>query len=191
MKSYPFCQLLEHEAEPRLFTPESELVIGIDPAFRKGGFWVCAASFGFGVAVFFSYRDVLCFDRDLQKARSGLEGKPIRWAVENSNLQNFNFAAHSSNHLGIQARLGRNVGANQAASAYAVQAVQDIGFAGSLVEIKPETKGHKMNHDIFLVLCRQDGIKDFQGYTRNQDQRDAYSLCSFAHRMAWKRKLKI
>lgn len=162
------------------------LIIGVDPAFRAGGFWVCLCDYAKETAYFIPYRDVLCWDRDLQISRGRLGDYDTRFIVEDSHLQNLNFAARSSSHQGIQARMGRNVGANQAASALAVQAIYDAGFGTACVQVTPFAKGKKLTDAEFRAIAPQDRIKTLSGYTGNQDQRDAFKLCGLGLHLAWK-----
>jgi len=67
------------------------VIIGIDPAFRKGGFWAAFLDLKERTVWFRSFRDVLVFDRFIHSADAPERAFVV---VENSNLQNITFARH-------------------------------------------------------------------------------------------------
>lgn len=149
--------------------------IGVDPAFRKGGFCACFLDMTDRTAVFRSFRDVLEFDRFLHSPDA--PEKAIV-CVENSNLQNKNFDMTGSRPE--LARKGRNVGTNQAASQLTVQSVIDRYGKAACINISPKEKGAKYSKEIFGKVVNQDRITLVK-YTGSQDQRDAYKLAWIAY----------
>lgn len=148
------------------------VVIGVDPAFRQGGFWACFVDLMDRTARFTQFRDVLEFDRFL---RSDESPERCLVVVENSNLQNMTFARHQGGKLPDVMRKSRNVGTNQAASELAYRAAVDRYGKDAVMNISPERKGSKFNEMYFRAALKGDGVTS-ENYTKNQDQRDAYQL---------------
>ena len=142
-------------------------IIGVDPAFRKGGFWVCILDYTERTAVFRSFRDVLTFDRWLQSPDAPAKALVC---IENSNLQNVNF--DTSGPRNVTARKGRNVGTNQAASHYTATAAVDRYGKNSVVELSPLEKGFKWNSRQFQAVAQQERLTLYN-FPDNQDARDA------------------
>jgi hypothetical protein len=155
-------------------TKPARVFVGVDPAFRKGGFWACFLDMTERSATFRVFRDVLEFDRFLQSPDAP-ENAVV--CVENSNLQNKNFDMTGSRPE--LARKGRNVGTNQAASQLAVQSAIDRYGVKSVLNISPRAKGAKLMPAQFVSILAQDRINPIK-YTGNQDQRDAYKLAAIA-----------
>lgn len=144
--------------------------IGVDPAFRAGGFVVCILDTAERTAHFRAFRDVLAFDRWLQ----GPDAPDDAWVtVENSNATNANF--DQSGSRGKVARKGRNVGTNQAVSQLAVQSALDR--YGRCRSVTPKQKGKKWSAREFEGALRADGVSAY-GASGSQDARDAYKLAT-------------
>lgn len=150
--------------------PEQPVYIGVDPAFRAGGFWAAILDMSDKTLVFRSFKSVLEWDRWLQSADA-----PARCfvMVENSNLQNQSFDTTGSK---VEvARKGRNVGCNQAVSELAYQAAVDR-YGKNAFQVSPKEKGAKIkDHGFLIAYLKHDGIL-LPKNSSNQDQRDAAKL---------------
>ncbi len=160
-----------------------DIKIGIDPAFREGGFAICLIE-GRDVR-FVSFKNFLAFVSWLIHERP----ENARVCIENSNLQNVTFSvnqiaygmkkakagdAQIYSHI---ARISRDAGKNQAASQYTVDICRVYFGAENVFELSPKEKGAKVEiHAICAGIARANG-HDFPK-TSNQDQRDAYMLAA-------------
>lgn len=157
--------------------------IGVDPAFRPGGFWICIIDTQDATADFRQFKSVLHFDRWL---RSDEAPETAVVSIENSNLQKSTFGmlrngkresspGESGAHLAARSR---NVGTNQAASQLAVDAARDRYGAGYVVEISPKQKGKKVwSEKDFAWIVQADKVRLMcQVGKAKQDMRDAYML---------------
>lgn len=144
-----------------------DVIIGIDPAFRKGGFWIAIVDYSERSIVFRPFNGVLAFDRWLQSPDAP---EKALVCIENSNLQNVNFK--TSPNVRKTARMGRNVGANQAVSQMTVQAAIDRYGPHSVVEISPAEKGAKWNSRQFQAVASDEALTLYN-FQDNQDARDA------------------
>lgn len=144
--------------------------IGVDPAFRAGGFIVCILDTSERTAHFRVFRDVLAFDRWLQSPDAP---EAALVTIENSNATNTNFDQNGSR--GAVARKGRNVGTNQAVSQLAVQSATDR--YGSCRSVSPKQKGKKWSKREFEAVLIADGVSVY-GQSGSQDARDAYKLAT-------------
>lgn len=156
--------------------PEHPIYIGVDPAFRAGGFWAAILDMADKTLVFKGFESVLKWDRWLQSPDA-----PTRCfvLVENSNLQNKTFDTGGSK---VEvARKSRNVGCNQAVSELAYQAAVDRYGEKNAMQISPKDKGAKQDARTFLALLKSEGILLPKG-TTNQDQRDAAKLAILCRR---------
>jgi len=150
------------------------VVIGVDPAFRKGGFWAAFADLEERTVQFRSFRDVLLWDRFLFSQDAPFHAVV---AVENSNLQDLNF--DMSGNRPTVARKGRNVGTNQAVSELTVRSARDRYGVDAVMNISPREKGKKYDDFYFHASLKGDNMRPI-GYTGLQDQRDAYKLAHLA-----------
>ena len=146
------------------------VIIGIDPAFRKDGFWACFLDLHEKTEVFRCFRDVLEYDRFIRS-----DDAPTRAfvVVENSNLQNKNFDM-TGDRLSL-ARKGRNVGTNQAASELTYRASVDRYGEDMVFNVSPRRKGAKWNEIYFRAALKSDGVTALN-YSGKQDERDAAKL---------------
>lgn len=142
--------------------------IGIDPAFREGGFCVCVID-SESVARFTTFKDVEAFIAWLWT------DAPERAivTVENSNLQNATFDMKGSK--ATVARKSRNVGANQAVSEITARACIRKYGKENVNNISPREKGRKLTEKEFQSLVMMKKHK-LSRYRKSQDARDAYKL---------------
>jgi hypothetical protein len=148
------------------------VIIGIDPAFRKNGFWACFLDIRERTAQFRCFRNVLEFDRFLTS-----EDAPERAfvVVENSNLQNITFSRHMGGKMNEITRKSRNVGTNQAVSELTYVSAVDRYGKDAVLGVSPERKGAKYNEQYFRAALKGDGVQPVN-YSGTQDERDAYKL---------------
>ena len=142
-------------------------IIGVDPSFRQGGFWVAIVDRTEQSIVFRQFASVLHIDRWLQSPDAPAAALVC---VENSNLQNVNFS--KTGGARVIARKGRNVGTNQAASQLAVEAARDKYGPASVVELSPLEKGAKWTSRQFQAVLKQEHLTVYN-LRDNQDARDA------------------
>lgn len=144
--------------------------IGVDPALRKGGFWLCIICRVDNTATFKTCKHLGEFVRILQDA------SPAAVIVENSNLQKAMFNKGAS--VGEKIKVGKNQGVSQAASDIADQ------YSEIPSGISPKQKGAKVTNDVvFQGIVRSNGLT-LTGYKgaidAAQDQRDALMLALIA-----------
>lgn len=139
--------------------------IGVDPALRKDGFWVCIICRVENTATFKSCEHLGHFVRLL------VDLEPRGVIVENSNLQKkmFNEMAGMGGALDV----GKNMGVSQAAT--------DIAREFSQIEpgISPKQKGAKVtNEAVFRGILRANNLTpiNYKGNKTEQDKRDALML---------------
>lgn len=140
--------------------------IGVDPALRKGGFWVCIICRVDNTATFKSCKHLGEFVRILQDA------DPAAVIVENSNLQKAVF--DKSAGVGGAISVGKNQGVSQAAADIANQ------YSEIPSGISPKQKGAKVTNDILFRGIAKSNNLTLCGYKGDikaaQDQRDAMML---------------
>lgn len=156
--------------------PEREHIkttfVGVDPALRKGGFWLCIICRVDNTATFKSCAHLGEFVRILQDC------EPAAVKVENSNLQKNIFRRMSHTGKGGALAVGKNMGISQAATDIADQ------YSEIPSGISPEKKGAKVkSHPLFHSICKSNDLT-LCGYKGDiddaQDQRDALMLALIA-----------
>lgn len=153
------------------------IVIGIDPAFRKSGFAICIIDED-GEAQGKMFKSFLDFLRWM--TAPGEAPKNAIVGIENSNLQNVTFEMKGTK--GMVAKISRNVGANQAASQYTVDACKWHYGERNVFEISPKQKGGKWAQATFRAVAKS--YKHTIVGRFNQDQRDAYQIAIAAKKIA-------
>jgi hypothetical protein len=138
-------------------------VLGIDPAFRKGGIGLCLIN---GLKVTFPKVPTTLAAVDYIRKHA----PRCRVVIENSNLQNASFDLSGSKP--VVARKSRNVGANQAISQILVEAAQER-FA-DVLELSPKNKGKKWCRTLARSVAASLG--HVLPSRMSQDKRDAYQL---------------
>lgn len=139
--------------------------IGVDPALRKDGFWVCIICRIENTATFKSCADLGEFVWML------VDLEPRGVIVENSNLQKAFFNQKAG--LGGAIDVGKNMGISQSAT--------DIARKFSQIEpgISPKQKGAKVTNDlIFRGILKANNLTpiNYKGNKTEQDKRDALML---------------
>jgi hypothetical protein len=163
--------------------PRPTVLIGVDPAFRPGGFWICIIDKSDMTANFRNFETVLHFDRWL---RSDEAPETAIVSIENSNLQKVTFGKMRNGEYEkggneskqLLASRSRNVGTNQAVSQLAVKAAVDRYGKSCVIEISPRQKGGKIwDEKQFGWIVQADRVRLMcQVGKAKQDMRDAYML---------------
>jgi len=148
--------------------------IGIDPAFRKDGFAICIIDEENEVSfrIFKSFLDFLTW---LNTPGEAPQNAIV--CIENSNLQDATF--DMSGTKAAVAKKSRNVGCNQAASQYTVDACRHHFGDMFVIEISPKEKGGKWSDQMFLRMVKANSHKlvtKYEGKKNEQDKRDAYQI---------------
>ena len=160
------------------------LIIGVDPAFRKGGFGVCELYISkvFGNSVVFPKRTVLSFVKDgysvgTMPAQNAFAG------VENSNLIN---AIYINKKLGesldVFGKRNRDVGKNQAVSQIVFEHLKDIFGEKNVFEISPKAKSKGCTQLEFDSMLKE--LKIEYNKRTNDDQRVALKIAYMTYKMA-------
>ena len=149
------------------------LFIGIDPAFRAGGFSMCIINTNTNNVHFTTFKKGFLgfawwFANDSPDVEKAL------FCVENSNLTRATFDTRG-NKL-VVARKSRNVGKNQAISQNTADLIRTIY---ALIDLSPSQKGGKWTAEQFKQVVKDEGHTVIKGRT-NQDERDAYKLALIA-----------
>lgn len=154
-------------------------IIGLDPAFRKGGFAACKIQVQDGKQLIFAFVNFADFPEFLSFVKENA-GTGCIWGIENSNLQNATFAKYYGNASQVN-KISRNVGANQAVSQIAIDILRVFDNAHNVYEISPKQKGNKWTASEAKAV-----LKDFgwEQKTTNQDQRDALKIALIALKKA-------
>lgn len=155
------------------------ILIGIDPAFRKAGFAICIIDED-GEAQGKMFKGFLQFLQWL--TTPGEAPAKAIVGIENSNMQNVTFDMKGTK--GMVAKMSRNVGANQAASQFTVDACRWHYGDKNVIQISPKQKGKKWSQQMFRAVAKANNHKLVGRF--NQDQRDAYQIA-----LAAKTKIKF
>lgn len=156
--------------------------VGVDPALRKGGFWVCIICRIEHTATFKTCKHLGEFVRLL------IDAAPAAVIVENSNMQKKKF--NEKTGVGGALSVGKNMGVSQAATDIAQE------FSAIPSGISPKQKGAKVvDERLFKSAVTAHGLT-LVGYKKGtgmgQDQRDAFKLACIAEQQytLYKKSLK-
>ena len=146
--------------------------VGVDPALRKNGFWVCIICRVEHTATFKPCKNLGEFVRLL------IDADPAAVIVENSNMQKNVFARNAHSGIGGALSVGKNMGVSQAATDIAQE------FSAIPAGISPQQKGAKVvDERLFQSAVAAHGLT-LVGYKKGtgigQDQRDAFKLACIA-----------
>jgi hypothetical protein len=140
--------------------------IGVDPALRENGFWVCVIDRLLNTATLHPCKHLGEFVKLLNREM------PIAVTVENSNLQKKHFDEKTG--VGGALSVGKNQGVSQAAT--------DIAQEYSVIPagISPKAKGAKITNEAVFQGVVRSNLLTLVGYKPGkqpgQDQRDALKL---------------
>lgn len=156
--------------------------VGVDPALRKNGFWVCIICRIEQTATFKTCKHLGEFVRLL------IDAAPAAVIVENSNMQKKKF--NEKTGVGGALSVGKNMGVSQAATDIAQE------FSAIPAGISPKQKGAKVvDERLFQSAVTAHGLT-LVGYKKGtgmgQDQRDAFKLACIAEQQyrLYKKTLK-
>ena len=145
-------------------------LIGIDPAFRKSGFCVVVIDEE-NTAHARVFKSFLDFLKWLPEAPDN-----AIVTIENSNEENALFAYHAAKNQKTKIAAALNVGKNQAASQYTVDACRHRWEGeGKVYSVSPSQKGRKWDEKTFRTSAKADGVTIDNSFN-SQDARDAYKL---------------
>lgn len=149
------------------------IYIGVDPAFRDGGFRVAVVDMQRKCIEFRVMRDL--FDW-YEFVKCELSAQPNCFiCIEDSSSQNLTFDMRG-NRSEI-ARRSRNVGCNQAVSHLAVVAARKFMPFGRVFAISPREKGAKIqSRHTFDAFVNLHGLTILKKGVVTQDERDAFKL---------------
>lgn len=152
--------------------------IGVDPAFREGGFWVAVVDMTDRTVAYRRFADVLEWHDWVRSLDAPLS---CFVCVENSMLQNKSFDM-SGSKMEI-ARKGRNVGTNQAVSELAYRSALRRYGANKVFEVSPKEKGPKWSEAQAGAVLKSERLTVITK-GENQDCRDALKLALIARQKA-------
>ena len=153
--------------------------IGVDPAFRAGGFVSVIIDMADRTARVMTFESLLHWHDWLRSPDAPAQAYVC---VENSNLQNKTF--DMSGGKPEVARMSRNAGANQAVSQLAFESARARYGTKTVYEVSPRQKGAKVTDArLFAAIVQQAGIL-LPKQKLSQDARDAFMLADMAMRFA-------
>lgn len=148
------------------------IFIGVDPAFRDGGFYVCSI-FG-NLVEFIKMNSFLDFVRFIDSiADAGVE---CYICIENSNETNHTFISKHIKSAVAREKISRDVGKNQAVSQMAVDYSKYRIKFGTIYSVSPAEKGIKWTNKQFQISIKSLAQEIINYGKGNQDKRDAYKL---------------
>jgi hypothetical protein len=155
--------------------------IGVDPAYRKNGFYICvivkeAVTF----VKIINFIDYVKFIDSVSD--SGIEAVI---AIENSNETNHTFIAQSIRKPEAREKISRDVGKNQAISQMAVDYAL-YKLKNNVYSLSPAEKGVKLSNAYIEAMFKQysQTVTNYKGKEGEQDKRDAYKLAMQAKNRA-------
>jgi hypothetical protein len=149
------------------------LYIGVDPAFREGGFYVCVLNDN--IADFQQMKTFIDFVEFIDKiADNNLEAFIC---IENSNETNHTFISPKIRSAPAREKISRDVGKNQAVSQMSVDYAKHRLKIG-VYSVSPAEKGTKWDNRTMQFSLKESGysVQNYKGLKGEQDKRDAYKL---------------
>jgi hypothetical protein len=156
------------------------VIIGLDPAFREGGFG--AATIENGVVTFGTIKNFADFLEFCDIAHGG-----VLWCVENSNLDNTTYEYLRGGNTRTLMAKSRDVGKNQAISQVVCDYLVKKFGAEKVTAISPRQKGAKWGvfngkrnmsiaREIARTVGEQSGLKSIGWQTATPDEVDAFQV---------------
>lgn len=163
-------------------------IIGVDPAFREGGFWLCIFEPTEKSIQFIKIDDIYHYDFCLRTVKNGFY--PIYVAIENSNLQSAMFVPKGKfESIEAYSKRCQDVGKNKAISQQVSNQSKYLFGEQFVKDYSPLKKGAKDDLAGFKRRLVKYNIK-FDSRT-NQDQRDAFKLATlFYEEIKLKERIK-
>ena len=159
---------------------DNTVVIGLDPAFREGGFG--AATIENGVVTFGTIKNFADFLEFCDIAPGG-----VLWCVENSNLDDTTYQYLRGGNTRTLMAKSRDVGKNQAISQVVCDYLVKKFGAEKVTAISPRQKGAKWGvfngkrnmsiaREIARTVGEQSGLKSIGWQTATPDEVDAFQV---------------
>ena len=156
------------------------VIIGLDPAFREGGFG--AAIIEQGIVTFGNIANFADFLNYCDIAPAG-----VLWCIENSNLDNTTYEYLRGGNTRTLMAKSRDVGKNQAISQVVCDYLIKKFGAERVTAISPRQKGAKWGvfngkrnmgiaREIARTVGEQSGLKSVGWQTATGDQVDAFQI---------------
>jgi hypothetical protein len=149
------------------------LYVGVDPAFRENGFYVCVLNDN--IADFQKMKTFIDFVEFIDKiADNNLEAFIC---IENSNETNHTFISPKIRSAPAREKISRDVGKNQAVSQMSVDYAKYRLTIG-VYSVSPAEKGTKWDNRTMQFSLKESGytVQNYKGLKGEQDKRDAYKL---------------
>jgi hypothetical protein len=149
------------------------IYIGVDPAFRENGFYVCVLNDN--IADFQQMKTFIDFVEFIDKiADNNLEAFIC---IENSNETNHTFISPQIRSAPAREKISRDVGKNQAVSQMSVDYAKYRLIIG-VYSVSPAEKGTKWDNRTMQFSLKESGytVQNYKGLKGEQDKRDAYKL---------------
>jgi hypothetical protein len=149
------------------------IYIGVDPAFRENGFYVCVINDN--IADFQKMKTFIDFVQFIDKiADNNLEAFIC---IENSNETNHTFISPKVRSTSGREKISRDVGKNQAVSQMSVDYAK-YRLSIGVYSVSPADKGMKWSDLITKSEARNHGLElfNYKGLKSEQDKRDAFKL---------------
>lgn len=147
--------------------------IGVDPAYRENGFWVCEIN---GALVcFFKMKTFIDFVDYIDNIAT--ESKEAYICIENSNETNHTFISPKVRNSAAREKISRDVGKNQAISQISVDYCQ-YTLGKGVFSVTPAEKGMKWSDKVTKAEEKNHGLElqNYKGLVSEQDKRDAFKL---------------
>ena len=147
--------------------------IGVDPAYRDGGFWVCEISSE--IVAFYKMKGFIEFVKYVDELAENTIDVSI--CIENSNETNHTFISPTVRSAAAREKISRDVGKNQAISQMSVDYCQYMLGSG-VYSVSPAEKGMKWPDKITRAEAKNHGLElfNYKGLKSEQDKRDAFKL---------------
>lgn len=164
------------------------VIIGLDPAFREGGFG--AAIIEQGIVTFGTIRNFADFLNYCDAAASVYPR--ALWCVENSNLDNTTYEYLRGGNTRTLMAKSRDVGKNQAISQVVCDYLVKKFGAERVTAISPRQKGAKWGvfngkrnmsiaREIARTVGEQSGLKSIGWQTATPDEVDAFQVAMYLY----------
>lgn len=147
--------------------------IGVDPAYREKGFWLCEINGG--LACFYQIENFISFVKYIDDL---VDNKfDVSICIENSNETNHTFISPKVRSPAAREKISRDVGKNQAISQMSVDYCQYMLGKG-VFSVSPAEKGMKWSDKITKAEAKNHGLElfNYKGLVSEQDKRDAFKL---------------
>lgn len=147
--------------------------IGVDPAYREGGYWVCEIRGA--IVTFYKMKGFIEFVKYIDDL--AMKKIDVSICIENSNETNHTFISPKVRSLAAREKISRDVGKNQAISQMSVDYCQYIIGTG-IYSVSPAEKGIKWSDIITKAEAKNNGLElfNYKGLKSEQDKRDAFKL---------------